>query len=64
MKYGENKKVARVAIAECVTDVLTIFHVFFELLLNRRSATWNLFLLYNKEFKGVFDGDISYASGL
>ena len=29
------------------------FDVLCDLLLNRRTATWNLFVLYNKEFKKV-----------
>jgi len=45
--------VAHEAIAKCVTDVLTtlIFDVLSDLLLDRRTATWNLFVLYNKELK-------------
>ena len=42
-KCGKNKNVAHLAIAECVTDVLTSSA---DLLLNRRTATWNLFVLY------------------
>ena len=47
-KCGKNKKVAHEAIAECVTNVhiLTSSVIY---LLNRRTATWNLFVLYNKE---------------
>ena len=49
-KCGKNKKMAHEAIAECVTAVLTTFlEVFCDLLLNRRTATWNLFVLYNNE---------------
>ena len=51
-KCGENKKVAQEAIAECVTDVLTTlphFGVLCDLVLGRCTATWNLFVLYNKE---------------
>ena len=48
-KSGKNKNVAHEAIAECVTDVLTTFDFFCDLLLNRRTATWNLFVLYNNE---------------
>ena len=29
---------------------------------NRRTATWNLFVLYNKEKSKVFNGDVIYAS--
>jgi len=42
-KYGKNKKVAHEA------TFLPHFDVFCDLLLNRRTATWNLFVLYNKE---------------
>ena len=48
-KCGKNKKVAHEAIAECVTDVLTRFDVLCDLLLDRCTATWNLFVLYHKE---------------
>ena len=48
-KCGKNKKVAHEAIAECFTDVLTTFDVFCDLLLNRATVTWNLFVLYNNE---------------
>ena len=41
---GKNKKVAHEAIAQCVTDdVIKHFDVFCDLLLNRRTATWNPF---------------------
>ena len=36
------------AIAECVTDVLSHFDVLCDLLLNSRTAPWNLFVLYKK----------------
>ena len=49
-KCGKNKKVAHEAIAECVTD----FDVICDLLLNRRTATWNLLVLYNNEEKALF----------
>ena len=48
-KYGKNKEVAHEVIAEYVTDVLTTFDIFCDLLLNRRTATWNLFVLYKNE---------------
>ena len=50
-KCGKNKKVAHKAIAECVTDVLTTFwHLLWSIiLLNRHTATWNLFVLYNNK---------------
>ena len=44
-----DKKVAQQAITEGVTDVLQHFDVFCDLLLNRRTATWNLFVSYNNE---------------
>ena len=61
-KCGKNKKVAHEAIAECATDLfLPHFDVFCDLLLNRPTATWNLFVLYNKELQTLFvikaDGD-------
>ena len=37
--------------AKYVTDVLTSFDVHCDLFLNRRMATWNLFVLYDKELK-------------
>ena len=45
-KCGKNKKSGTRRAAECVTDVLTT-------LLNRRTATWNLFVLYNEKIKLV-----------
>ena len=62
-KCGKNKKVAHEAIAECFTD----FDVFCDLLLNRPTATWNLFVLYNKELNFIrikADGDVNRASVL
>ena len=50
---GKNKKVANEPLGECVTDVLTTFDVFCDLLLKRHTATWSLFVLYNKEVKTV-----------
>ena len=44
-KCGKNKKVAHEAIAECVTDLTTShFDVLCDLLLDRCTATWNLFV--------------------
>ena len=40
--------------AQCVTDVLPHFDIFFDLLLNRRTATWNLLVLYNNEKPFLF----------
>ena len=64
-KCGKNKKVAHKAIAECVTHVLVLhFDVFRDLLLNRCTATWSLFVLYNKELNCIrikADGDVKHA---
>ena len=53
--------------AECVTD-LTHFDIIWYLLLNRRTATWNLFVLYDKELKYTekkgFNDDVIYTSVL
>ena len=53
--------------AECVTD-LTHFDIICDLLLNRRTATWNLFVLYDKELKYTekkgFNDDVIYTSVL
>ena len=62
LKRGKNKKVAHEAIAECVTDVLTTF--WRPLLLNRRTATWNLFVLCNKKtykFSFLFQNLLNYS---
>ena len=48
-KCGKNKKVAHEAIAEGVTNILTTFDALCHLLLDRCTATWNLFVLYNRE---------------
>ena len=43
------------------------FDVFCDLLLNRRTATWNLFVLYNEELNFIrikADGDVNRASVL
>ena len=59
------KKVSHEAIAECVTDVLITFDVFCDLLLNRRTATWNLFTLFNKELNFIrIKADVNRASVL
>ena len=50
-KCGKYKKVAHEPSGKCVTDVLTHFDIFCDVLLNRCTATWNLFVLYNKEVK-------------
>ena len=53
MHGNMDKKVAHEAIVECVTDVLTTFDVLCDLLLGRCTATWNLFVLYDKELNFV-----------
>ena len=53
-----NKKVAHEPLGECVANVLITFDVFCDLLLNRCTATWNLFVLYNKETKAASDDAI------
>ena len=43
------------------------FDVLCDLLMNRRKATWNLFVLYNKELKYTeksFNDDVIYTSVL
>ena len=50
-KCGKNKKVAHEAQLSVSLMFLPHFDVLCDLLLNRRTATWNLFVLYNKEFK-------------
>ena len=44
------------------------FDILCDLLLNRRTATWNLFVLYNKELKytekNSFNDDVIYTSVL
>ena len=62
-KCGKNKKVAH----EAQGMFLPHFDVLCDLLLNRRTATWNLFVLYNKELKYTekrFNDDIIYMSVL
>ena len=52
MKFGENKKVAHEAQLSVSLMFLPHFDVLCDLLLNRHTATWNLFVLYNyKELK-------------
>ena len=52
-KCGNNKKVVCEAQPSVSLMILTHFDVIGDLLLNRRMATWNLFVLYNKELKKV-----------
>ena len=50
-KCGKNKKVAHEAQPSVSLMFLPHFDVLCDLLLNRRMATWNLFVLYNKKIK-------------
>ena len=50
-KCGKNKKVAHEAQPSVSLMFLPHFDVICDLLLNRRTATWNLFVLYNKKIK-------------
>ena len=52
-KCGKNKKVAHEAQPSVSLMFLPHFDVLCDLLLNRHTATWNLFVLYNKELKKV-----------
>ena len=53
-KCSKNKKVAHEAQRSVSLMFLPHFDVLFDLLLNRRTATWNLFVLYiYKELKKV-----------
>ena len=53
-KCGKNKQVAHEAAQPSVSLMfLPHFDILCDLLLNRRTATWNLFVLYNKQFKKV-----------
>ena len=52
-KCSKNKKVAREAQPSVSLMFLPHFDVLCDLLLNRRTATWDLFVLYNKELKKV-----------
>ena len=48
---GKNKKVAHEAQSSVSLMFLPHFDVLCDLLLNRRTATWNLFVLYNKKIE-------------
>ena len=50
-KCGKNKKAAHEAQPSVSLMFLPHFDVLCDLLLNRCTATWNLFVLYNKELK-------------
>ena len=52
-KRGKNKKVAQKAQPSGSLMFLPHFNVLRDLLLNRRMATWNLFVFYNKELEKV-----------
>ena len=52
-KCGKNKKVVQEAQSSVSLMFLPHFDVLYYLLLNRRMATWNLFVKYNKELKKV-----------
>ena len=52
-KCGKNKKVAHEAQPSVSLMFLPHFDVLCDLLLNRCMATWNLFVLYNKELTKV-----------
>ena len=49
-KYGKNQKVAHEVQPSVSLVFLQHFDVLCELLLNRRTAIWNLFVLYNNNF--------------
>ena len=66
-KCGKNKKVALEAQPSVSLMFLPHFDVLCGLLLNRRTATWNLFVLYKKELKYTeksFNDDVIYMSVL
>ena len=50
-KRGKNKKMAQEAQPSLSLMFLPHFDVLCDLLMNRRTVTWNLFVLYNKELK-------------
>ena len=50
-KCGKNKKVAHEVQPSVSLMFLPHFDVLCDLLLNRRTATWNLLVLYKKELK-------------
>ena len=66
-KCGKNKKVAHEAQPSVSLMFLPHFDVLCDLLLNRRIATWNLFVLYIKELKYTeksFNDGVIYTSVL
>ena len=52
-KCGKNKKVAHEAQPSVSLMFLPHFDILCDLLLNRRTANWNLFVLYHKKLKKV-----------
>ena len=61
-KCGKNKKVAHEPTYASVSLMsLPLFDVICDLLLNGRTVTWNLFVLYNKE-TNVANDDVIYGS--
>ena len=66
-KCGKNKKVAHEVQLSVSLMFLPHFDVLCDLLLNRHTATWNLFVLFNKELKYMeksFNDDVIYMSVL
>ena len=64
-KCGKNKKVAHKVQLSVSLMFLPHFDILCDLLLNRCTATWNLFVLYNKELKYTeknLNDDIIYTS--
>ena len=58
-KCGKHKKVVQEPQASVSLMFLPYFDVFCDLLLNRRRATWNLYVLNNRGKNG--DNDVSYG---
>ena len=50
-KCGKNKKKWHMRCSQVSLMFLPHFDILCDLLLNRHTATWNLFVLYNKELK-------------
>ena len=63
-KCSKNKKVAHKAQPSVSLMFLPHFDILCDLLLNRCMETWNLFVLYNKEFKKFFNDDVIHTSVL
>ena len=66
-KCGKNKKVAHEVQPSVSLMFLPHFDVLCDLLLNRRMATWNIFVLNNKESKymeKIFNDDVINMSVL